>query len=591
MLREAAMHSKTLTLFRYFLLSIILVSFIIIDSFADVMVEINSIKPDKIEVAGFELSEDQDVSIEVFGLQPYRNRHRTPLTYGWILDTETRELVWETFDGDIDREGRREYSCTDKIELKKGTYEVYYASFPYSEDWQWDSHHRVGNVIGRIFSAIFSGRDYDYYDYDFEKLFIRVEGDGKAMDSDLVLEQQSILKGDALLSFSPLGRDRVKQTILKVTEPTDVTIYAIGEARRDGDFDFGWITNIKTRERVWELTYRDSEHAGGAIKNRQSKETIQLEPGTYRINYITDDTHHYRRWNSYPPYDPEFWGLTIWLENPKEKSHISMIDAGESEDEANIIVDFTRIRDNDYRSEGFTLKKDLDIHILAIGEGRDGDMFDYGWIVEMKNREKVWKMTYRDTEPAGGANKNRLFDGIVRLKAGNYMAYFITDDSHAYHSWNASAPFAEKKWGMTISVMDDNYKDGDFTEYLESEDQSVIAKIVRVGDHARERQKFTIEKDGNIHVYAIGEGSRGEMYDYAYIQSDNTGKVVWEMTYRSTDRAGGARKNRLFDDEIYLKAGTYQVIYESDDSHSFEEWNSRPPDDPFNWGITITYVE
>ena len=63
------------------------------------------------------------------------------------------------------------------------------------------------------------------------------------------------------------------------------------------------------------------------------------------------------------------------------------------------------------------------------------------------------------------------------------------------------------------------------------------------------------------------------------------------MTYRKTDRAGGARKNRLFDDEIYLKAGTYQVIYESDDSHSFEEWNSRPPDDPFNWGITITYVD
>jgi len=237
------------------------------------------------------------------------------------------------------------------------------------------------------------------------------------------------------------------------------------------------------------------------------------------------------------------------------------------------------------------LKKDLDIHILAIGEGRDGDMFDYGWIVDMKTREKVWKMKFRDTEPAGGASKNRMFDGIIHLEAGNYMAYFITDDSHAYHSWNASAPFMEKKYGMTVSVIDENYKDGDVTAYEEEKDKSVIAKIVRVGDYAREKQEFTIEKDGNVHIYAIGEGMRGEMYDYAYIQSANTGKVVWEMTYRKTERAGGAHKNRLFDDEIYLKAGTYQLIYESDDSHSFEEWNSRPPDDPFNYGVTITYSE
>ncbi|MBN1408929.1 MAG: hypothetical protein JW956_14115 [Calditrichaceae bacterium] len=584
------MHVKISYLYTYLYAAIFFSTLFITDSFADVMVEINTIKADRIAMAGFELTEDQRVYIELYGLQPYRNRYRTPYTYGWILNADTRELIWESEDGDINRESRFEYSCTDNFDLKKGTYEVYYAAFPYSYKWHWDHHNGFGNFIAQIFGAVFDSRN-EYYDSDFDKLFIRVDGKGKGLSKEYILKRQENLKNAALLSFSPLGRERIRQSIITVTEPTDINIYAIGEARRNGDFDFGWITNLKTRDRVWELTYHKSDHAGGANKNRQSHEIITLQSGMYKVTYITDDTHHYRHWNLYPPHDPEFWGLTIWLEHPKEAANISIKDAEDMEDTGHVIVDLTRIRNSDYRAEGFTLKKDLDIHILAIGEGSDGNMFDYGWIVDTKTREKVWTMDYRDTEPAGGASKNRMFDGIIHLKAGNYLAYYITDDTHAYHSWNESAPFAEKKYGMTLSVIDDNYKNGDVTVYEEEKDKSVIAKIVRVGDYAREKQEFTIDKDGPVHVYAIGEGEHGEMFDYAYIRDINTGKVVWEMTYRLTDRAGGARKNRLFDDEVYLNAGTYVVIYETDDSHSFNDWNSRPPEDPFNYGVTIIAIE
>ena len=157
-----------------------------------------------------------------------------------------------------------------------------------------------------------------------------------------------------------------------------------------------------------------------------------------------------------------------------------------------------------------------------------------------------------------------------------------------YHSWNESPPLDEKDYGMTISVMDDKYKEGDVSEYSETKDKSILARIVRVGDDIHERKEFTLDKDGPVHVYAIGEGEHGEMFDYAYIESANSGQVVWEMTYRKTERAGGAHKNRLFDDDVYLQAGKYYVIYESDDSHSFKEWNSTPPDDPVNWGVTIS---
>ncbi len=78
------------------------------------------------------------------------------------------------------------------------------------------------------------------------------------------------------------------------------------------------------------------------------------------------------------------------------------------------------------------------------------------------------------------------------------------------------------------------------------------------------------------------------MYDYGWIEDASTGKVVWEMTYRMTEHAGGARKNRVYDGMIVLPAGKYTVFYETDGSHAFNDWNDDPPDDPTSWGITVS---
>jgi hypothetical protein len=55
-----------------------------------------------------------------------------------------------------------------------------------------------------------------------------------------------------------------------------------------------------------------------------------------------------------------------------------------------------------------------------------------------------------------------------------------------------------------------------------------------------------------------------------------------------TDHAGGAKKNRVFNDTVHLDKGDYIVYYETDGSHSYEEWNSSPPTDPAAWGVTIS---
>jgi hypothetical protein len=231
------------------------------------------------------------------------------------------------------------------------------------------------------------------------------------------------------------------------------------------------------------------------------------------------------------------------------------------------------------------LKKPAKLQIYAIGEGRDGDMFDYGWIIDAQTREKVWKMRYRDTEHAGGASKNRLYDGVIDLEAGDYLVYYVTDGSHSYRDWNSTPPYDRANWGITVAAVDgslDNVK-----PFREEDNKAILAKITRVRNDENIRETFSLDDNGTVRIYALGEGTRGRMYDYGWIEDRNSGKVVWEMSYRITEHAGGARKNRLYNDLIQLERGEYSLNFESDDSHAYNDWNDTPPYDPVNWGITI----
>ena len=118
---------------------------------------------------------------------------------------------------------------------------------------------------------------------------------------------------------------------------------------------------------------------------------------------------------------------------------------------------------------------------------------------------------------------------------------------------------------------------------------AVVAELVRMRDDERARAPFRLDQDADVRVYSIGEGMGGDMYDYGWIE-DVAGERVWEMTYGATDPAGGARKNRVFDGTVHLRAGSYILRYRSDGSHNYGDWNDDPPDDPENWGITIYRV-
>jgi hypothetical protein len=254
-------------------------------------------------------------------------------------------------------------------------------------------------------------------------------------------------------------------------------------------------------------------------------------------------------------------------------------------------VQLIGVGDRETRSEGFTLTRPMDVRIYAIGEGSnpDGAMDDYAWIMDANSRRRVWTMRYADTEHAGGARKNRLFDGTVHLAAGSYVVNYTTDDSHAFGAWNDAPPAEARYYGVSVFPASGTLDRGAIAP-LERGHTAAIAELVRMRDNVRERRTFTLDREQRVRVYAIGEGTDGDMDDYGWIENAETGRAVWEMTYRATTRAGGAEKNRLFDGTITLPAGRYVLRWESDGSHSFGDWNDDPPDDPGMWGISVLRV-
>lgn len=579
------------------------ITFLVVISLSQLIAQNNNLavfenmRSKNLYVEGFQLNETQTVKIDIVGIHHRDRREEVILGTGWIIDATTREMVWRMEPQRL--RGRQpqaeEQSAT--LELSPGSYEVYYTTYPYL-DWDHYWHRHRGKHSDGIFSGLFDwlfdrDDDWDEYRYDrelYKDFRMTVKGKGQQIDRRKVLENIEKLKQQAVISLDAMDDDLYLNQGFELKEPLKLSIRILAEARDDGNFDYGWIIDTRTRKRVWEFSLDDSEDAGGAYKNRLIVEMVSLSAGKYAAIYITDDSHSPKKWNATPPYDPYLWGMTIRLDNQSKANKLVKFDY-ENLYQKNKFLSLTPARDDDFYSKGFTLKKDTQLHLYALGEGRRGDMYDYGWIVAAKTRKRAWEMDYDETVHAGGSHKNRLFDGNITLPAGNYIAYFVTDGSHAYNDWNASPPYDPRNWGLTLSGADDDFSADQVSEYEETEDPNIMTQLIRMRDDDREYSEFALKKDSEVRIYALGEGVRGDMYDYGWIEEAETGKVVWEMTYRKTDHAGGAKKNRVFNDTILLKKGQYRLYYETDDSHSYNDWNSAPPHDLMMWGITIYKVD
>jgi hypothetical protein len=544
-------------------------------------VTVGNVTPGALKIQGFNLKNNAEVNISG-NAGVFVDDWQKLVFYGWIINSDTRKVVWHLFDAIKSNNRYREeghFDFEENVPLGAGNYELIYAGV---RDNGRSKNDRSMNDFNDFMDNLFSSRNRDKYRSNFsDDLGIEVKGPGiSAMDA------QELLKGktkDALVAINRTADNVTVKERFALKAETKLKIYAIGEGGKDEVYDYVWIYDAENYKRVWQMDYSNTSFAGGARKNYVADNTITLPAGNYIVSYSSDDSHSFGGWNSLPPDDPQFWGVTMWANTVKDQANIIPFEESQV---TKPLVEMTKMGDDAYASQGIKLNQKTNIRVICLGEKSNDGFADAGWIVNADTREVVWEMTRSNTEYAGGDEKNRMANELISMDKGAYIVYYATDDSHAYRDWNAAQPHEQELWGITMLSAEGPVKYELFDEKSYKSDK-ILVQIVRVRDHERLRESFSVKKDSRFRIQAIGEGADGDMHDYGWIENKETGRVVWEMTYRNTEYAGGARKNRMYNDILILPKGEYQVYYESDGSHSYRDWNDAPPRDPENYGISL----
>ena len=374
---------------------------------------------------GFEITRPTDVEVYSIGELSIDKEY----DYGWIMNADTHKRVWVMSYVDTDPAGgsAKNRVAHETIRLNPGRYVAYFVS---------DESHNPGDW-NRVPPT----------DPEFWGLTLRVANPA-ARAAVKPFDYQPVPEGQTIVSMIGVGDDELRSEGFVLKRPMDVRIYAIGEGT-SRMVDYAWIFDAEHRKQVWTMTLDNTQHAGGGEKNRLFDSTVHLEPGTYRVYYRSDGSHSSSDWNSAPPAESKYYGVSVFPAtrrlNRADIGPFVRPDRGMSIP----VAELTQMGDNEHARKTFELDRETSLRVYALGEGRSGEMFDYGRI-EDSNGTVVWQMRYDETEPAGGADKNRLFDGVITLRAGTYILRYDSDGSHSHADWNDDPPDDPESWGISV---------------------------------------------------------------------------------------------------------------------------------------------
>ncbi len=433
-----------------------------------------------------------------------------------------------------------------------------------------------------------------------------------------------------IVSIRDFTTSELKYAGIDVSEPIKVHILALGGgdeggwgSKSNGMFAYGWIINAETKDLVWEMTWDNTSESSD---DRKFDGTIELAPGKYEVYFtafafaehstfshflvnidhrkgdlfgsVDQSKHDFFGWlkdlwsgdmqHDFYKRAPK-WGIDLLVDQSVASSVNHFNPPLEP---ANTVSHAIGLGDNQCVRIAFELQNETTLNIYAIGEqGRDNDLPDGGWIVNLSDRKRVWDMDKDGLMSAGGGSKNVLCRSSVTLDRGQYLLYYITDNSHSMDDWNVAPPYDPLDYGITVSINDPEER-ANFRQIHYNDYDNVIVSIVRQADNEHHTDAFVLKQDADLRVYAIGERSnaRRSMADYGLIVNARSRAKVWTMDVERTDYAGGAPKNRYIDEIIHLPKGAYEVSYTTDDSHNFNDWNDDPPFDPWHYGITVMGV-
>lgn len=375
---------------------------------------------------GISLSEATPISIYALGEE---SGEGDIADGGWIVSAADRHRVWEMTARNTSRAGgaKKNVLYSGEVTLPRGDYVLYYITDGTHSAVDWNDE-----------------PPYDPLNWGVS-LSVKDEKDRKRVRLFDYEEDQNLI-----VSITKVHDNEYRTEGFTLKEPAPVRIYAFGERNnsRRSMADYGLLLDAKTRSKVWTMDVDQTYYAGGASKNRFVDEVIPLQRGSYIVSFTTDDSHSYEDWNDDVPFDPDHYGISVM--GAGEKFNSAIVAKYVEARDKNIVAQIVRVGDDADRVERFSLGKTTRLRIYAIGEGRDREMYDYGWIEDAKTGNVVWEMTYGMTFYAGGGRKNRMVNTTLLLEKGEYRLHWRSDDSHSYAEWNVEPPEDPQYWGITL---------------------------------------------------------------------------------------------------------------------------------------------
>ncbi|MBK8232793.1 MAG: hypothetical protein IPK72_19955 [Candidatus Eisenbacteria bacterium] len=272
------------------------------------------------------------------------------------------------------------------------------------------------------------------------------------------------------------------------------------------------------------------------------------------------------------------------------------------------VITIEDIRKQGLRRGLFVLSEETPLHVRAEGlSDPDGDVFlSYGYILDMKTRRPVWSMTDSDCCYDKKAENWRAEEEVT-LPPGTYGVYYVAyggkmpmkgkfkifgldlgeidSDFGPTVEWDDEGD--PERWGIWVTAMRTDFKPTPVSTALDQPFPDAVVNLLGVGNSTRKRVGLKLDRAVRFHLWATGEWWEGadDFADGASIIDQKSWRRIWQLERDNTVAAGGASKNRLFDDEITLPAGNYMVNVFTDDSHATDTWNTAPPWDPAAWGL------
>lgn len=364
----------------------------------------------------------------------------TARDFGWMVRATSDDTLWHLSDQNPVFAGGASVNrlVRDVVSLDTGIHVIGYAT---------DQTHAFGSWR--------ANPPYDPYGWG-----LRVDP-VHAADTAAVSRFDPWTQRQPAVSLAPVANDEQRSARIRIEDSTAVIVYGLGEIGRRR-YDYGTLRSEADDRVIWEMTLDDAVPAGGHANNRRQINFLTLQPGDYVLEYSTDGSHAFGDWRNGEPDHPDRWGVTIFT---MDGTALGEVDVEVAEPPSPVVtspsdvppaqgpylVELTGVENDESISQAFILDQTTDVHVRALGEVMLSNRYDFAWIENTATGETVWEMTYENTEPGGGADRNRSFDGNLKLPPGRYRAHFQTDFSHAFGDFrDGEAPSEPEAWGITI---------------------------------------------------------------------------------------------------------------------------------------------